>query len=144
MGVNSLPKTVIRQSRGCDLNPGPSAPESSTLTTRLPRSQPGSSSVWLLGRTSEERLTSVAVDSGELVRASALVAVDEVDARAAVLTRVRRTLVHLYTPHTHTPDTGNSPRQTVHTHRASVHQTAKLVACSHLKGCGGNCRPGRK
>jgi len=31
-----LPKTVNRQRRGCDLNPGPSAPESSTLTTRLP------------------------------------------------------------------------------------------------------------
>ena len=40
MGVNSLPKTVTRQRRGCDLNPGPSAPESSTLTTRLP-SHPG-------------------------------------------------------------------------------------------------------
>ena len=36
MGVNSLPKTVTRQRRYCDLNPGPSAPESSTLTTRLP------------------------------------------------------------------------------------------------------------
>ena len=24
MGVNSLPKTVIRQRRDCDLNPGPS------------------------------------------------------------------------------------------------------------------------
>jgi len=35
MGVNSLPKTVMRQRRGCDLNPGPSAPESSTLNTRL-------------------------------------------------------------------------------------------------------------
>ena len=34
--MNSLPETVIRQRRGCDLNPGPSAPESSTLTTRLP------------------------------------------------------------------------------------------------------------
>ena len=33
MGVNSLPKTVTRQRRGCDFNPGPSAPESST---RLP------------------------------------------------------------------------------------------------------------
>jgi len=33
MGVNSLPKTVTRQRRGCDLNPGPSVPESSTLTT---------------------------------------------------------------------------------------------------------------
>jgi len=28
MGVNSLPKTVTRQRRGCDFNPGP---ESSTL-----------------------------------------------------------------------------------------------------------------
>ena len=36
MGVNSLPKTVSQQRRGCDLNPGPTAPESSTLTTRLP------------------------------------------------------------------------------------------------------------
>jgi len=36
MGVNSLPKTVARQRRDCDLNPGPTAPESSTLTTRLP------------------------------------------------------------------------------------------------------------
>ena len=43
MGVNSLPKTVTRQRRGCDLNPGPTAPESSTLTTRLP-SHPSSSS----------------------------------------------------------------------------------------------------
>jgi len=40
MGVNSLPKTVTRQRCGCDLNPGPSAPESSTLTTRLPNSIP--------------------------------------------------------------------------------------------------------
>jgi len=31
-----LPKTVTRQRRHCDLNPGPSALESSTLTTRLP------------------------------------------------------------------------------------------------------------
>jgi len=36
MGVNSLPNTVTRQRRDCDLNPGPSAPESSMLTTRLP------------------------------------------------------------------------------------------------------------
>jgi len=34
--VNSLPKTVTRQRRGWDLNPGASAPESSTLATRLP------------------------------------------------------------------------------------------------------------
>ena len=36
MGVNSLPKTVARQRHDCDLNLGSSAPESSTLTTRLP------------------------------------------------------------------------------------------------------------
>ena len=39
LGVNSLPKTVTRQRRGCGLNPVPSAPESRqrgyTLTTRL-------------------------------------------------------------------------------------------------------------
>jgi len=29
--VNSFPKTVTRQRRDCDLNPGPSAPESSTV-----------------------------------------------------------------------------------------------------------------
>ena len=34
MGVNSLPKTVTRQRRDCDLNPGPSVPESSTLPSR--------------------------------------------------------------------------------------------------------------
>jgi len=39
MGVNSFPKTVTRQRRGCNLNPGPSAPESSTLTTRLRRNK---------------------------------------------------------------------------------------------------------
>jgi len=33
MGVNSLPYLIHRD---CDLNPGPSAPESSTLTARLP------------------------------------------------------------------------------------------------------------
>jgi len=40
MGMNSLPKTVTRQRRDCDLNLGPSEPESSTLTTWLP-SHPG-------------------------------------------------------------------------------------------------------
>ena len=40
MGVNSLPKTVTRQRRGCDFNPGPAAPESSALTTRLPSHPP--------------------------------------------------------------------------------------------------------
>ena len=36
MGVSSLSKTVTRQRRDCNLNPGPSAPESSTLSSRLP------------------------------------------------------------------------------------------------------------
>jgi len=44
MRVNSLPETVTRQRRGCDLNPGRTAPESSTLTTRL---QSHLLSVWL-------------------------------------------------------------------------------------------------
>ena len=35
-GCTQLPKTVTRQRRDCDLNPGPTTPESSTLTTRLP------------------------------------------------------------------------------------------------------------
>jgi len=44
MVVNSLPNTVTRQRRGCDVNPGLFAPESSTLTTRLP-SHPGASRI---------------------------------------------------------------------------------------------------
>ena len=40
--MNSLPKTVTRQRHDCDLNPGPSEPESSTLTTRLPATEPPS------------------------------------------------------------------------------------------------------
>ena len=36
-----------------------------------------------------------------------------------------------------------SLRQTVHTHRASVHQAAK-IGSSPVKGCGGNSRPGWK
>ena len=36
MGVNNPPKTVTRQRSDCDLNLGPFAPESSTLTIRLP------------------------------------------------------------------------------------------------------------
>jgi len=40
---------------------------------------------------------------------------------------------------------GDSLRQTVHTHRASVHQAAKLVAALlRVAGVTGNCRPGGK
>jgi len=35
MGVNSLPKTVTQQHRGCDLNPGPSVPEFSMLIAKF-------------------------------------------------------------------------------------------------------------
>jgi len=49
MGVSSLPKTVTRQRCDCDLNPGPSAPESSTLTTRLP-SHPTTTNAELFNR----------------------------------------------------------------------------------------------
>ena len=38
---------------------------------------------------------------------------------------------------------GNSLRQTVHTHRAFVHKAA-TIGSSPLKVCGGNCRPGEK
>ena len=38
---------------------------------------------------------------------------------------------------------GNSLRQTAHTHYASVHQAAKLVAAL-LRVSGDNCRPGGK
>ena len=34
--MNSLPKTVTQQRHSCYLNPGPTVPESSTLTTWLP------------------------------------------------------------------------------------------------------------
>jgi len=48
MGVNSLPKTVTRQRRGCDLNPNPSALESSTLTIQLPSHPIGNSLLYLI------------------------------------------------------------------------------------------------
>jgi len=35
LGMNTLPKIVTQQRRDCDLNPGPSTPESSKLTTWL-------------------------------------------------------------------------------------------------------------
>ena len=46
MGVSSLPKTVTRQRCDCDLKPGPSAPESSMLTNRLPSNPNGQHYDW--------------------------------------------------------------------------------------------------
>ena len=62
MGVNSLPKTVTRQRRDCDLNPSPYATESSTLTTRLPTG----SDIFRRRRISR----AVAVGAGPVQRAS--------------------------------------------------------------------------
>jgi len=66
MGVNSLPKTVTRQRRDCDLNPGPSAHESSTLTTRQPNRPAGSVMLRAQGRGSAETCSVYAgTDSAE-------------------------------------------------------------------------------
>ena len=51
-----MPKTVTRQRRDCDLNPGRSAPESSTLTTRLP-SHCTRSSIGVIGLICSRRKT---------------------------------------------------------------------------------------
>jgi len=40
MGVDSLPETVTRQRRDCDLNPGPSVPESSTAHANHSATEP--------------------------------------------------------------------------------------------------------
>ena len=79
MDVNSLPKTVTRQRRGCDLNTGTSAPESSTLTTRLPdaprqknaRSRGGSGpppNPWFIGSTQVHNRNSISIGSAVLVQ----------------------------------------------------------------------------
>ena len=51
--MNSLSKTVTRQRRGCDLNPGPSALESSTLTTRLPSHPKSKRAIIIIGGSNE-------------------------------------------------------------------------------------------
>jgi len=56
--MNSLPKTVTRQHRDCDLNPGPSAPECSTLTTRLP-SHPRTHIIAILHTASRDKVINV-------------------------------------------------------------------------------------
>jgi len=61
MGVNSLPKTITRQRRDCDLNPSPSAPESSTLASGLPFRQYCPSTEKYTGWTKTEALQLVAI-----------------------------------------------------------------------------------
>jgi len=64
MGVNSLPATVTRQRHGYDLNPGPSAPESRTLTTRL-LSHP-----WYVKCVDENNVKNPCVKSFEMVKSA--------------------------------------------------------------------------
>ena len=56
MGVNSLPKTVTRQRRDCDLNAGRSASEYSTLTTRLPSHNAVTQLIDLQTKSTNERI----------------------------------------------------------------------------------------
>jgi len=70
MGVNNLPRTVIRQRRGCDLNPGPTAPESSTLTARLPshpRNRITLEKKYLMGRRADSRPLLYAFHHGRIL-----------------------------------------------------------------------------
>jgi len=62
--VSSLPKTVTRQRRDCDLNPGLSAPESSTLTTRLP----SDSRTLLFNNTLNRRRTTLIIFSDDFIK----------------------------------------------------------------------------
>jgi len=70
MGVNNLPMTVTRQRRGCDLNPGPTAPESSTLTARLPshpRNRITLEKKYLMGRRADSRPLLYAFHHGRIL-----------------------------------------------------------------------------
>jgi len=62
--MNSLPKTVTRQHRDCDLNPGPSAPECSTLTTRL-RRHPRTHIITILHTASRDKVINVRLACAE-------------------------------------------------------------------------------
>ena len=65
--MNSLPKTVTRQGRDCDFDPGPSAPESSTLTTRLDYRATRASTVGYVGaKISQVSPSSIVTASGLL------------------------------------------------------------------------------
>ena len=139
--MNSLPKTVTRQRRGCDLNPGPSAPESGTLTTRLPclgltkgdvRCENWRRSSVEVGSTCDGRRAAAQIFSKS--RACEMFHREisppifgeggSVSERLACWTQAQKGPVRIAAATL----SGNSLRQTVHTHRASVHQAANLVA----------------
>ena len=69
MGVNSLPKTVTRQRRDCDLNPGPSAP-SFTIKSQNPYpNRVQTSAVLFVGRVTEGQPSRVQISGdGEATR----------------------------------------------------------------------------
>jgi len=94
MGVNSLPKTVTRQRRGCDLKPGPTAPEYSTLATRLP---------------SSDLLVIVLCDSAEC------------EARRLQKEREREDALQQRLIH-QTPSAADRPHQQLHQHHSAVFQ----------------------
>ena len=79
MGVNSLPKTVARQRRDCNLNPGPYALESITLTTRLPKSLYGDRNRQALP--SGERIRNVVLSAIGLTNQSMLTVVPRLSTR---------------------------------------------------------------
>jgi len=69
MGVNSLPETVTRQRHGCDLNPGSTAPESSTLKAKFHYTSPTGPARTRTTRISEKLRWSVRVsDKVRIIR----------------------------------------------------------------------------
>jgi len=74
--VNSLPKTVTRQRRDCDLNPGPSAPASNTLTTRLPSHPQGKTAKFYATRNSEKESSAMLLHGNRTVCARPSTKVD--------------------------------------------------------------------
>jgi len=65
MGVNSLSKTVTRKRCGYGLNPGPTAPWSSMLTTRLPSRQRDGARTYLTGGAGESTRPRIAGVAGD-------------------------------------------------------------------------------
>jgi len=101
--VNSLPKTVTRERRDCGLNPGPSGPESSTLTTRLPRHVSFCVSVALIHRSPRvQRAVETARTCAEFVTATTVTMATVANAtRRVSMLRLTTTPVECTKNHTH-------------------------------------------
>jgi len=130
MNVNSLPKTVTRQRRDCDLNPGPSATESSTLTTRLP-SHPVPYNQGQMSRRGWGQMSAVTVsiswDGASSVFAADVRCLTEGDDRSAERLESGRRLASSFRINTPTPRAVIRrrqiliARQRVCTHDAGIH-----------------------